>query len=75
VGPAPEESVSWHDEARKSAVLSSREAAKVYSPRRKPWVTKGKLLAPKGRKKQYDTDSLSEGWQKAWLSLREAGER
>ena len=37
----------------------SREAAKEYSPRRKPWVAKkvGNEQAPEGRKRSYDTDS------------------
>jgi hypothetical protein len=38
---------------------NSREAAQDSSPRRKPWVKATTDLAPKGRKKNCDTDFLA----------------
>jgi hypothetical protein len=37
----------------------SREAAKEYSPRRKPWVGERKVLSPEGAKEAFLTHILN----------------
>jgi hypothetical protein len=46
----------WNGDAK-----TSREAAQEYSPRRKPWVKKWKMIEPEGAEEQFSHTLVSAG--------------